>query len=96
MAESDNGITVILDTNLTPELVEEGFVRELTSKIQDMRKKAGFEVMDTINVYLSSNEKIAQILEVSEIPFLSGNETVILISPYLKQGNSFLFGSQNL
>ena len=66
MAESDNGITVILDTNLTPELVEEGFVRELTSKIQDMRKKAGFEVMDTINVYLSGNEKIAQILEANK------------------------------
>ena len=65
-AESDNGITVILDTNLTPELIEEGFVRELTSKIQDMRKKAGFEVMDTIKIYCDGNEKIAAILEANK------------------------------
>ena len=62
MAESDNGITVILDTNLTPGLIEEGFVRELTSKIQDMRKKAGFEVTDTIRIYYCGNDKIAGIL----------------------------------
>ena len=42
----------MLDTNLTPELIEEGFVREIISKIQTMRKEAGFEVMDHINVYL--------------------------------------------
>lgn len=65
-AESDNGITVVLDTNLTDELIEEGFVRELTSKIQDMRKKAGFEVMDTIKVYVSGNDKIAAILEANK------------------------------
>lgn len=61
-AESGNGFTVILDTNLTPELVEEGFVRELVSKIQDMRKKAGFEVMDTITIYCEGNDKIFEIL----------------------------------
>ncbi len=61
-AESDNGFTVILDTNLTPELIEEGFVRELVSKIQDMRKKAGFEVMDTITIYCEGNDKIFDIL----------------------------------
>jgi isoleucyl-tRNA synthetase len=61
-AESDNGITVVLDTNLTDELIEEGFVRELTSKIQDMRKKAGFEVMDTIQIFVDGNEKIYNIL----------------------------------
>ena len=65
-AESDNGITVVLDTNLTDELIEEGFVREITSKIQDMRKKAGFEVMDTIKVYVSGNDKIAAILEANK------------------------------
>ncbi|MCQ2477502.1 MAG: isoleucine--tRNA ligase [Clostridia bacterium] len=65
-AESDNGITVVLDTNLTDELIEEGFVREITSKIQDMRKKAGFEVMDTIKVYVSGNDKIASILEANK------------------------------
>ena len=51
VSEGDNYVTVVLDTNLTPELLEEGFVRELVSKIQTMRKEAGFEVMDHINVY---------------------------------------------
>lgn len=60
-AESDYGVTVVLDTNLTPELVEEGFVRELVSKIQTMRKDAGFEVMDTIKIYVSGNDKIESI-----------------------------------
>ena len=60
-AESDNGVTVVLDTNLTDELIEEGFVRELISKIQTMRKDAGFEVMDTIKIYVSGNEKIEAI-----------------------------------
>ncbi len=62
-AESGNGVTVVLDTNLTPELIEEGFVRELISKIQTMRKDAGFEVMDTITLFCSGNEKIAAIVE---------------------------------
>ena len=62
-AESGNGVTVVLDTNLTPELIEEGFVRELISKIQTMRKDAGFEVMDTIKIYVSGNEKIEGIFE---------------------------------
>ncbi|MBO5410894.1 MAG: isoleucine--tRNA ligase, partial [Clostridia bacterium] len=62
-AESDYGVTVVLDTNLTPELIEAGFVRELISKIQTMRKDAGFEVMDTIRIYVSGNEKIAGIFE---------------------------------
>ncbi len=61
-AESGNGVTVVLDTNLTDELIEEGFVRELISKIQTMRKDAGFEVMDTIKIYVSGNDKIAGIL----------------------------------
>jgi len=60
---SDNGITVVLDTNLTPELIEEGFVREIISKIQTMRKDSGFEVMDKITVYSKGNEKIRKILE---------------------------------
>ena len=63
VSESDNNITVALDTTLTPELVEEGFVRELVSKIQTMRKEAGFEVMDHINVYQWNNDKIAGILK---------------------------------
>ena len=63
VSEADNTITVVLDTNLTEELIEEGFVRELTSKIQTMRKEAGFEVMDRITVYAKDNEKICEILE---------------------------------
>ena len=62
VSESDNAVTVALDTRLTPELLEEGFVRELVSKIQTMRKEAGFEVMDHICVYQQNNDKIADIL----------------------------------
>ena len=65
-AESGGGVTVVLDTNLTPELIEEGFVRELISKIQTMRKNAGFEVMDTIKIYVSGNDKIAAIFEANK------------------------------
>ena len=63
VSDSYNGMTVVLDTNLTPELVEEGFVREIISKIQNMRKDAGFEVMDHINVYESGNDVIGDILQ---------------------------------
>ena len=56
-------ITVVLDMNLTPELIEEGFVRELISKVQTMRKEAGFEVTDRIVIYTSGNERIEEILE---------------------------------
>ncbi|MBQ1202346.1 MAG: class I tRNA ligase family protein, partial [Loktanella sp.] len=59
---SDKGITVALDTNLTPELIEEGFVREIVSKLQTMRKEAGFEVMDTITVYATGNARVEQVL----------------------------------
>ena len=63
VSESDSSITVALDTNLTPQLVEEGFVRELVSKIQTMRKEAGFEVTDHIRVYLEGNDRLAAVLE---------------------------------
>jgi isoleucyl-tRNA synthetase len=63
VSEADNNMTVVLDTNLTPELVEEGFVREIISKIQTMRKDAGFEVMDRITIYYADNAKIAEIFE---------------------------------
>ena len=55
-------ITVVLDTNMTDELIEEGFVREIISKIQNMRKDAGFEVMDHITVYENGNDLISNIL----------------------------------
>ncbi|MCQ2771502.1 MAG: DUF5915 domain-containing protein, partial [Clostridia bacterium] len=60
---SDHGVTVVLDTNLTPELIEEGFVREVVSKIQTMRKDSGFEVMDNIKIYVDGNDKIAEIIK---------------------------------
>ena len=57
VSENDNGITVVLNTNLSEELLEEGFVREIISKIQTMRKEAGFEVMDRIRVTYNGTEK---------------------------------------
>ena len=63
VSEGDNFVTVVLDTNLTPELIEEGFVREIISKIQTMRKEAGFEVMNHINVFQDGNDKLAEILK---------------------------------
>ena len=62
VSESDNKITVVLDTKLTPDLLEEGFVREIISKVQTMRKEAGFEVMDKITVFAKDNEKVINIL----------------------------------
>lgn len=59
---SDYGITVVLDTNLSEELIEEGFVREIISKIQTMRKDSGFEVMDHIKVSCEGNSKIAELI----------------------------------
>ena len=59
----DHGITVVLNTNLTDELIEEGYVREVISKVQTMRKDADFEVMDRITVYISGNDKIKCIAE---------------------------------
>ena len=61
--QSDRGITVTLDIRLTDELIEEGFVREIISKIQSMRKEAGFEVMDRITVYAAGNDRIAGLME---------------------------------
>ncbi len=63
VTETNHNITVVLDTRLSPELIEEGYVRELISKIQTMRKDAGFEVMDHINVYHSGNDKIRDVIE---------------------------------
>lgn len=63
ISEGDNTVTVVLDTNLTPELIEEGFVRELISKIQTMRKEADFEVTNHINIYQDANDKIAEIIK---------------------------------
>ena len=63
VSEGDNFVTVVIDTTLTPELIEEGFVREIISKVQTMRKEADFNVMDKIKVYVSGNNKITDIME---------------------------------
>ena len=63
VTEADNVATVVLDTNLTEELIEEGFVYEIISKIQTMRKEADFEVMDHIRVSLNDNAKLAALAE---------------------------------
>ena len=63
VTESDLGITVVLDKNLSPALIEEGFVRELISKIQTMRKEAGFEVTDHILLTQTNNDRIRDIME---------------------------------
>jgi len=62
VSESDNGLTVVLNTNLTPELIEEGNVREITSKLQTMRKEAGFEVADHITIGYDPESKLAELL----------------------------------
>ena len=61
VSQEDNKMTVVLDTNLTPELVEEGFVYEIISKIQTMRKESGFEVTDHIRVSINGNDKLSEI-----------------------------------
>ncbi len=82
VSDSDRGVTVVLDTKLTPELIEEGFVREIISKLQTMRKEADFEVMDKITVYQTGNETIEAIMKKNETMIKS----VVLAT-------SFIYGS---
>ncbi len=63
---ADAVVTVVLDKQLTPELIEEGFVREIISKVQTMRKEAGFEVMDKITISVANNDKVAEIMKNNE------------------------------
>ena len=63
ISSAENDVTVVLDIELTPELIEEGFVRELISKIQNLRKESGFEVQNHIEIYYSDNKKIGEIIE---------------------------------
>ncbi len=63
VSQEDNTFTVVLDTNLTPELIEEGYVYELISKIQTMRKESGFEVTDRIRVTLNGNAKLSEVAD---------------------------------
>ena len=62
VSEQDKNITVVLDTNLTPELIEEGLLREVASKVQTMRKEADFQITDHIIVYADGSEEIAGLL----------------------------------
>ena len=66
VTETEGETAVVLDTNLTPELIEEGFVREIISKVQTMRKEAGFEVMDKIRVSVKDNDKIIETMKANE------------------------------
>ncbi len=91
ISEGDNYVTVVLDTNLTPELIEEGFVREIISKIQTMRKEAGFEVMNHINVFQDENDTIAEILkkhaETIKKEVLADHILLGTVSGYAKEWN---------
>ena len=81
---TDRGITVALDTVLTDELIEEGFVREIVSKIQTMRKEAGFEVTDHIAITLSGSEKVGAIVT-SNTAEISGDtlaESISVSEPF--------------
>ena len=71
VSQADNNMTVVLDTNLTEELIEEGFVREVISKIQTMRKEADFEVTDKIVIYVSGNEKVSDIVKANADSIMS-------------------------
>jgi len=66
VTEADNYVTVVLDTNLTEELLEEGCVNEIISKLQTMRKDSGFEVMDRIKLYIDGNDKLAEVVKKNE------------------------------
>ena len=66
MSEEDYGITVVLDTNLTEELINEGFMYEVISKVQTMRKDSGFEVMDHIKVSVNGNDRVAAVVKANE------------------------------
>ena len=63
VSSSEEGITVVLDIELTPALIEEGFVREYISKIQNLRKDSGFEVQNHIEMYYCGNDKLSKIIE---------------------------------
>ena len=87
---SDNGITVVLDTKLTPELIEEGFVREIISKIQTMRKDAGFEVMDHIIIGVKGNDKLAELINKNKTDIVGdvlANDVVSVTEGFVKDWN---------
>jgi isoleucyl-tRNA synthetase len=86
VAEGNNGITVIIETNLSDELIEEGFVREIISKIQNMRKEAGFEVTDTISFRVYDNDYIIETVK-KNAELIS--DEVLADKVYYEKGNGF-------
>ena len=83
---SDNNIIVALDTHITPELLEEGFVREIISKLQTMRKEADFNVTDTIKVYVTESDKIAEIVKANQAVIA---ENVLAVSVEFAAGEGY-------
>ena len=91
ISDSDHGVTVVLDTNLTAELLEEGFVREVISKVQTMRKDAGFEVMDHIRLSMKDNDKVKETVQRNEATIqsevLADEVTYVTVTGFTKTWN---------
>lgn len=106
VAESENGIIVVFDTTLTPELIEEGYFRELVSKLQTMRKDAGFEVMDRINVYIQAGgikdalvkyeNKIREIVLADNIFFDRSSENGVFEKEWDINGNNVILAVEKI
>ncbi|MBQ1897173.1 MAG: isoleucine--tRNA ligase, partial [Lachnospiraceae bacterium] len=88
-ASEDHGMTVVLDLNLTEELIEEGFAAELVSKVQTMRKDSGFEVMDHIRISLNGNEKLLGIVKKNEEQI-----STKLLADEITSGKDFAFSKE--
>ena len=86
VAESDRDMMVVLDTNLTPELIEEGFVREVISKIQTMRKEADFDVVDRITIGYTTTDKLAAIIEKSSATIMNATLATSIVNGPVEGG----------
>ena len=90
VSETEKGLTVVLNTNLTPELIEEGNVREITSKLQTMRKEAGFEVADHIRIGYDPSSTLSDLLEQNKSQIMAdtlANELAPALAGYEKEWN---------
>ena len=100
VTEADNNMTVVLDTNLTESLIEEGFVYEVISKIQTMRKEADFEVLDHIKVSICDNAKLSAIVEKNQTVIagkvladsISSDETLAISKEWNVNGEKVTIG----
>ena len=86
VAESDREMMVVLDTNLTPELIEEGFVREVISKVQTMRKEANFDVVDRITIGYTTTEKLTAIIEKAAAEIQSATLATAIVNGTVEGG----------